>query len=51
MDCKDNIWTCKRRGILEDTNKQEDRGHTKGEGIEKLIKSLQLTFRVRASYI
>jgi len=42
MDFKDNIWSCKRRRILENTNKQGDRGHIKAESIAKLIKSLQL---------
>jgi hypothetical protein len=41
-DYKENIWTRKRRRILENTSKQGDTGHIKGESIAKLIKSLQL---------
>ena len=38
-DCKENIWTCKRKRKLENKTKQGNKGHTTLEHTVKFIKS------------
>lgn len=38
-DCKENIWTCKRKRMVENKTKQGNKGHTTLEHTVKFIKS------------
>jgi len=43
-DCKENIWTCKRKIIVENKNKQGNKEHVAMEHTVKFIKSFPVVW-------